>query len=155
MNSIPTSFELAGQTISVKYVKDLLNSSDAHGAAMYRENMIQIQEPTDSCYLPEDKLKQIFLHEVTHWILFQMGHQQLNQDEGFVEMFSGFLYQVLKTAQGDINGGGSIREPERDTEECGPIDPRTMQHYRFQPGIVTTSTPDDSGRGIPSFTTSI
>lgn len=149
MNRIPETFELAGQTITVKFVKDLLNTADAHGAALYRENVIQIQEPTDSCYLPDDKLKQIFLHEVTHWILFQMGHQQLNQDETFVEIFSGYLYQVLKTAQGGIDGGRNLREPIGDTTEDSFSDPRVVQHNRFQPGITVTSPSPYTGGSVP------
>lgn len=84
------------------YVPDLLNTENAHGAARYRENTITLQEPNDSCYLPTDKLNQVYLHEVTHWILFQMGQEHLNQDENFIDMFSNFLYQVLKTSKGNI-----------------------------------------------------
>ena len=49
--------------------------------------------------LRTEKKKQIFLHELTHAILFAMGKDELNEDEAFVNTFSSFLSEAINTME--------------------------------------------------------
>jgi len=99
--NIPTSFQLLGQTITVRVQPDLSYDADATGQARYRSNEIVLQKSTPGWQMPRGKLEQVYLHEVVHHILYQMGHK-LFDDEKFVDLFASMLHQVLITQKGTL-----------------------------------------------------
>lgn len=90
---IPKSFHLGGKKIKVSKVSNLLTTQDAFGLARFRENDILLQS-TD---FPEDNIEQTFYHELVHMILHFINEQELNGNEQFVDNFSQYLYQFMKT----------------------------------------------------------
>lgn len=99
---IPKEFELFGRTVKVEWDNDVLNDKELYGQANYRKNVIAI---TNTCCidgkmkkLPQDNVNETYFHELVHFILNSMKHE-LNDDEKFVNDFSGLLHQALKTAK--------------------------------------------------------
>ena|ERR1035437_7264784 len=91
---IPNKFKLLGETITVKWSDDILKLR-VYGTAQYEINEIIIQSKD----MPEDKKEHTFYHELIHHILTIMGENKLNNNEKFVDMFSGLLHQAIKTAE--------------------------------------------------------
>lgn len=84
---IPEQVEIIDTTIKV----ELAPIAQAIGFADYHNDKIII-DPT----IPDSKKEEVFLHELTHWILYKMGHD-LEKDEDFVCMFGSLLNQALKS----------------------------------------------------------
>jgi predicted SprT family Zn-dependent metalloprotease len=99
---IPKTFELMGQTISVKFVSELLQESDTLGQASYRTGEIKILENSPTYKVTKEKQMQIFLHELMHWIFYKLNKEDLCKDEDLVDMVAGLLLQTLKTMKGSI-----------------------------------------------------
>ncbi len=94
---IPYEFKLMGKTITVKFVTELLQESDALGQACYRTSEIKILDNSPAYKITEEQQMQTFLHELVHWILYQLKKDDLRKDEDFVDMFADLLMQTLKT----------------------------------------------------------
>lgn len=58
---------------------------------------------------PKQAREQTFWHEVVHGILYEIGEQELNADEGFVDAFAKQLYMFNKN-----NNINKIYEKLRD-----------------------------------------
>jgi hypothetical protein len=86
-----------GQTIKVNYVTDLVATIDALGAADYRTNTIRLQSPTEIYPIPDDLIERVYLHEMLHMILNQLGEHELKQDEKLIDNIAGLLHQALQT----------------------------------------------------------
>ena len=86
------TFELAGITYPVKYVREVNEDAGTNGMAFLDKGRVDILES-----LSPDKRGQVFCHELTHCILSTMGETALNENEKFVDLFGSFLHQVLKT----------------------------------------------------------
>lgn len=91
---IPKSFQLMGQTYSVRIVpkpewKDPEDVGVLDGAA--REILI----------LKADKatMEQVWLHEVEHAILVAMGRDKLSKDEAFIDVHAAMLHQILTSME--------------------------------------------------------
>jgi predicted SprT family Zn-dependent metalloprotease len=95
---IPKKINLAGKTIKVDFVKDLRTESDAIGEAVYRKNAIRLQPSCEGASIPKESLEQAFFHELVHFILYEIGEDELRDNERFVTSFSGLLHQALKEA---------------------------------------------------------
>ncbi len=95
---IPTSFQLHGQTVTVRWDETLNSKDDARGLASFRGNEIRLQPRTDSVPAINCDIEQAFCHEMVHWILHQMDHK-LNDNEAFVNLFANLLHQALTTAE--------------------------------------------------------
>ena len=89
------SFELAGITYSVKYVKEINGDNSILGMTFPEKHSVEIVAGFDS-----DKGGQVFCHELTHCILSVMGENALYENEKFVDLFGSFLYQAMKTLKG-------------------------------------------------------
>ena len=63
------------------------------------QGIIEITNQAGGYEISESKKKQIFLHELTHAILFAMGKDELNDDESFVNTFSSFLLEAINTME--------------------------------------------------------
>lgn len=96
MMKIPKKFCLLGYTIHV--IQDPLFHSkhDLWGQLYVRQREIYLQAASAESLLSEGRVLEIFLHELTHAILFAMEHE-LRSDEAFVDLFSGLLYQALES----------------------------------------------------------
>lgn len=80
-------------TIKVKAVPaEKWKHADCVGFYNYEKQQIEIKDGGGT--MPAH----IFTHELTHAILSAMGHK-LNNDEAFVDQFSGLLQQALETAK--------------------------------------------------------
>ena len=96
---IPKEFELFGQTIKVKYDKELIyrqsNSAESH----MRFNEIIIQPDTEGISMNEDQKAKSFFHELLHQILDRLGYRELSENEFLVIAVGNLLHQALKTAK--------------------------------------------------------
>ena len=92
---IPKKFNLAGLTIKVKIEDDLVESKKCIGEARYSKQEIAI----DTSAAPKELTEQSFYHELTHWILYMMGEEELRNNEKFVDIFAHFWYQFETTRE--------------------------------------------------------
>lgn len=94
---IPKSFSLAGQEFRVVWDTRYLERDCLMGSINYHTNTVTLTETVKDTVLPKDKVEQVFFHELVHGILYSMREEKLNNDEQFVDTFSTFLHQALKT----------------------------------------------------------
>jgi hypothetical protein len=94
---IPKRFKILGNTIKVKYEKDLCALNDVYGFAEYRVNILRLQKVMG--IYTKGKIKTTFYHEMVHFILDAMGENELKSNEKFVGLFADILYQVEKTSE--------------------------------------------------------
>lgn len=85
------SFDLAGITFPVKYLKEVDNDPKTNGLAIPDRHEVHIRNDLD----PE-RAGQVFCHELVHCILSTMN-AEINDDEKFVDVFGTFLHNALKT----------------------------------------------------------
>lgn len=77
------------------------------GCALYDKQEIVI----DMDILEDDSMKQTYLHELLHYILFILGYNKLNNDEQFVDSVSHLLYQAIKSSTfGEIKDKEAVEE---------------------------------------------
>lgn len=86
---IPTKVNIIDTIVTV----EVSQIAQAIGFADYHNDKIII-DPTVS----DSKKEEIFYHELTHWILYKMGHE-LEADEHFVGMFGSLLNQAIKNGE--------------------------------------------------------
>ncbi len=82
---IPTSIQVIDSIIVVEKGE----IASAIGYSDYQNGKIII-DPS----LPDSMAKEVFYHELVHWILFKM-HNKLEADEKFVGLFGSLLNQAL------------------------------------------------------------
>lgn len=92
MFKIPKSFEIAGLPYTVRFVKEVADDPTINGMAYAEKRRIDILEGLD-----KEGQEQVFFHELTHQILDRMSEGKLSSNEKFVDLFSLFLHQSLKT----------------------------------------------------------
>lgn len=92
---IPTKFNVGGQEINVRIIDTtpnaVLGESTLWNGDISIANIYKGIEQS-----PSSKLS-TFYHELTHIILDSMGEFELSQNEKFVNSFSGFLTQAIRT----------------------------------------------------------
>lgn len=87
---IPKEIEIFAE--KVKVIKtDSLKRSNTLGEAHARYNEIILDETQQP-----DMMESTFFHELVHIILGRIGEEELNDNEKFVNVFSGVLHQALK-----------------------------------------------------------
>lgn len=95
---IPNNFTVGGQDMEVLHVDYITNENNgktpscALGQCFVSEGYIKIRNTQT-----ETSKHNTFYHELTHSILETMCHN-LNDDEGFVSTFAGFLTEAMKDA---------------------------------------------------------
>ena len=93
MRRIPKSFQLMGHTITVQVIdKKDWKIEDASGYFDPDKNQILLLKQ------PRTQLRHTYWHEVTHAILYVMGHK-LYGNESFVDQVGGLLAQIMDTAE--------------------------------------------------------
>ena len=85
------SFELAGITYPVKYVKEVDNDPTLAGMSYLHQHRVEILDNMEA-----DIAGQAFCHELVHCILSTMNIDK-GSDEAFVDVFGTFLHHALKT----------------------------------------------------------
>jgi predicted SprT family Zn-dependent metalloprotease len=98
--SIPSSFWLYGQLITVRYDPTLSDHTDCVGEARYRTNQIVLQPDTVSTKRVRTKIEHTFLHEVLHYIFYVLGEEELRVNEKLIDSVAALLHQVLTTSHG-------------------------------------------------------
>ncbi len=96
---IPKSFELMGETITVNFVDELLQESDALGLACYRTSEIRILTSSPAYKISEEQQMLTFLHELMHWIFHKLKKDDLQDDENLVDMTADLLMQAMKAME--------------------------------------------------------
>ena len=94
---IPATFEMGGLTIRVVEDATLFKTKKAVGSSRYDRQLIVL----DPGITEKEMLEQLFFHELIHWILFMMGDDEKQKDEEWINLFSHFLYQSIKTMEQD------------------------------------------------------
>lgn len=95
MKSIPKSFTVGGQDIEVVIQNTI--DGDKLGEACLWNGTIKISEIYKGCLQTESSKFNTFHHELIHLILDTMGEYELSANERFVNTFSGFLTEEIKT----------------------------------------------------------
>lgn len=95
--NIPKKLKVGGVDYSVKQVEHCGNYDDF--GFCKPQGIVEIANQAGGYEVSESKKKQIFLHELTHAILFAMGKDELNEDEAFVNTFSSFLNEAISTME--------------------------------------------------------
>lgn len=88
------SFELGAKTFKVKRV---VHDSDNLGRSKAPLCEIEVQTKWRGCPVPEQSQEQTLMHEIVHCILEEIGREDLNNDETFVQSFSMLMYQLIET----------------------------------------------------------
>ena len=95
--NIPKKFRVGGVDYIVKQVEHCGNY-DNFGFCR-PQGIIEIANQAGGYKVSESMQQQVFLHELTHAILAQMGKEELNEDESFVNTFSSFLSEAISTME--------------------------------------------------------
>lgn len=95
MNNIPKSFTVGGQDIEV--VTQHTIDGDQLGEACLWNGTIKIAEIYKGCLQSESSKFNTFHHELIHLILDTMGEYELSANERFVNTFSGFLTEAIRS----------------------------------------------------------
>ena len=95
--NIPKKLKVGGVDYSVKQVEHC--GTDDNFGFWRPQGIIEVANQAGGYEISESKKKQIFLHELTHAILFAMGKDELNDDESFVNTFSSFLSEAINTME--------------------------------------------------------
>ena len=88
--AIPSSFQLAGHTVTVRMVAEK-DWTDDEVVGYWNSQNLTITVPA---WFNESRTQQIFCHELVHSILHSMCEEKLNGNEKFVDLFGSFLHQV-------------------------------------------------------------
>jgi hypothetical protein len=93
-------FILGSHTVNVKYVRDVIDPDTGEkilGLCNPLTNTILVATHFKGEKLAEDVVMHSLNHETVHYILSLMGETELNNNENFVDMVGGYIYQYIKT----------------------------------------------------------
>lgn len=90
------SFKLGARKYKVVIVS---HDTSNLGRAKTPLGIVEIQDTWSGLPVPEDSMEESLYHEMFHCVLDQIGRQDLNDDETFVQSVAGMLYQFVKTAK--------------------------------------------------------
>lgn len=94
---IPKKLKVGSVDYEVRLVEHCCMNDDF---GLWRpQGVIEIATHAGGYEVSESKKRQVFLHELTHAILFAMGKEELNDDESFVNTFSSFLSEAINTME--------------------------------------------------------
>ena len=94
---IPKKFKVGSVDYEVRFVEHCGNNDDF---GFWRpQGIIEIATQAGGYEVSESKKMQTFFHELTHAILSQIGKEELNSDESFVNTFSPFLAEAIDSME--------------------------------------------------------
>ena len=92
---IPKSFTVGGQDVEVVIQNTI--DGDKLGEACLWKGTIKISEIYKGCLQSESSKFNTFQRELIHLILDTMGEYELSTNERFVNTFSGFLTEAIRS----------------------------------------------------------
>jgi len=95
---IPKSFQIGGHTIKVEQTENI-DPAESLGECSLIKQYVKVATKSHYKNLPKTTIEHTYLHEIVHIILMMMNEDDLNNNEKFVDNFSGFLHQILKTSK--------------------------------------------------------
>ncbi len=103
---IPNRFKLFGKTIEVEQTRELSSDRDTVGVCHFKTHRIQLQPNTDGYTIKDDEIALSFLHEVAHFIMYDMEFKledgsYAHRNEQFCNLLGLCLHQVLTTMEYD------------------------------------------------------
>ena len=107
----PTSIKIFGQKYKIKYT---LEDKDAYGMTTSETNTIELRPD-----LPEDKLIRVFVHEITHAIIFEtpMSTRKRFDVEEVCDIVGYHVVDMLKENPEIVQY--ILREIEEEAEQVG------------------------------------
>ena len=91
---IPRSFQLLGHTIEVEFRSDLFVEMGRYGHAIFHEDKIAIQKPSDTVKFTIPFIRGIFYHELFHFVTIYSTQPELTENETYMtsigELFAQF-----------------------------------------------------------------
>lgn len=99
MNKIPKRFHIGGQDIDVLIHNTI--DGDKMGEACLWNGSIKISEIYKGNKQTDSSKFNTFHHELIHLILDTMGEFELSSNERFVNTFSGFLTEAVRSFEYD------------------------------------------------------
>jgi hypothetical protein len=96
---IPRKIKIGNAWYEINKVK-IMDTPDAMGSTNYRARCIKLASHSNTRYTKyrQEDTNETFWHEITHAILFEMGHK-LATNEKFVEAFSKRLSRAIDSAK--------------------------------------------------------
>lgn len=88
---IPDKVDILGLEYSVKLKDRVSREDDCNGMIYYDSQEIIIDK-----HLKKGKQEQVFIHELIHGILEQLGYDDTNNDEHLVQSLAVSLHQIFK-----------------------------------------------------------
>ena len=70
-----------------------------YGTCDKHNQIIEIAKTFKDMACTEEQMINVWLHELTHAVLFMIGEHDLNGNERFIESYSGLLTEALTTAK--------------------------------------------------------
>lgn len=95
MTRIPKSFTVGGQDIEVREIERC--DSGCLGECCVAEGFVDIACTSKGREICDSVKLNTFYHELTHCILDTMGENDLSLNEKFVNTFSGFLTEAIRS----------------------------------------------------------
>jgi hypothetical protein len=107
---IPKTFYILGKKYNIEMYDDLFEKDGVYGDVDPDLKLIRLQKVGKvGCmeesgneyikYVDDDDVLETWLHELVHLILSCMGEDKLYRNEQFVSLFSGMLYQIIKSSK--------------------------------------------------------
>ncbi len=93
---IPSKYSIGGQDI---YVERIESDGEDYGNYTHCMGRIRICNKVGDTPQSETAKVNTFFHELTHSILRTMGELELNDNEKFVNTFSAFLTEAIRTME--------------------------------------------------------
>ena len=95
MTRIPKSFTVGGQDIEVREIERC--DSGCLGECCVSEGFVDIAYTSRGRKICDSVRLNTFFHELTHCILDTMGENEMSNNEKFVNTFSGFLTEAIRS----------------------------------------------------------
>ena len=95
MRQIPSSFDIMGHTIEVRFRDDLSDDCECDGRFVAHKNLIELQTGYSFSYTLAT-----FWHEAIHAINKHCGLDEIDKDETQVDRLGQGIAQVLRTKKG-------------------------------------------------------
>ena len=94
MLKIPEKYTVGGQDIEIQLVE---KDDNKCGSCCLASGWVKIADTFNGEKQSETSKLNTFYHELVHTILDTMGRGELSQDEVFVNTFSSFLFEAIRS----------------------------------------------------------
>lgn len=101
---IPSKFSILGIEHKVIFDEDVCKKASAYGLFVSNPKTVYLTKKLwydneTFALLNDDAIAQTFWHEIVHAILKAMNEDELFENEKFVDIFAGMIYQVIKSSE--------------------------------------------------------